>query len=257
MVAERDQRQEQALARAALQAAPDYSVEAAVDFLVARGLNREHVRDGSMPEASLQFAAGILRERLPRGRPLRALHVGNFVGVSLSHFTALAREVNPDSVVVSVDPNIRHQRVALPETHVLALLGHFGLLSNSLVIPGYTLEQNLGDPLPDAPDERYLDERACERVLVSLAHLETPGFDFVVLDGNHDAEYLAREFAALGDVLAPDAIVVFDDVNEFWPGVQAVFGEAVAAADDTVTDLGKDGRVGLLQMHQRAGGAPR
>jgi predicted O-methyltransferase YrrM len=250
MVAARDERQAQALARAASRAAPAFSVEAALDFLVAQGLDEAQVRAGSIPESSLRFAGDLLRGHLSRERPLRVLHVGNFVGMSLGYFTSLAQELHEDSVVVSIDPNMRHQRVADPQSYVVALLNHFGLLGNSLIVPGYTLEQNLGDPLPDAPEDRYLDELACHRVLASLGHLQPAGFDFVMLDGNHDATYLRREFAALRPLLAADAIVGFDDVNEFWPGVQAVFREVVATADDRVIDLGSDGRVALLQTGQ-------
>jgi Methyltransferase domain len=247
----RDAEQAEALERAATGPTPGYSHDAAARFLIDRGLAGEAVRDGSIPEPSLDFAGGRLRDRLPRDRPLRMLHVGNFVGMSLAYFTALARELHEDSVVVSIDPNIRHQRVADPQSHVLALLGHFGLLANSIVIPGYTLEQNLGDPLPGASADRYLDERACERVLEGLGRLESRGFDFVMLDGNHDSAYLRREFAALRPLLAERAIVCFDDVSESWPGVQAVFREVVDAAGEGVAELGGDGRVALVQTGGR------
>jgi predicted O-methyltransferase YrrM len=247
-VAERDERQAEALARAAARRTSDYSVDAAIDFLAGRGLVEAHVRAGSIPEGSLEFAGALLRAHLPRDRPLRGLHVGNFVGVSLSYFSALAREVHADSVVVSVDPNIRHQRIPDPQSHVIALLHHFGLLGNSLVVPGYTLEQNLGDPLPGASDDRYLDELACEGVLASLSRVDAGPFDFVMLDGNHDHAYLRREFDALRALLKPGTIVVFDDVNEFWPGVQTVFHDAIAAGQAEATELGADGRVGVLQV---------
>jgi hypothetical protein len=246
-VALRDEEQASALARAEARAAPGYSYEAAIRFLIERGLDGEHLREGSIPQGSLDFAANLIRGRLAPDRPLLVLHVGNFVGVSLAHLTALARELHRDSVVVSIDPNIRHHRVADPQSHVIALLGEFGLLGNSLIVPGYTLEQNLGDPLPDAPDDRYLEELACERVLASLARLDCRGFDLVMLDGNHDASYLRRELAALRPLLGERAIVCFDDVSETWPGVQAVFREVVESGGAGIAELGGDGRVALLQ----------
>jgi hypothetical protein len=68
-----------------------YSHAAAIDFHCSRGLPRGHVESGSMPEASLEFCCDAL-DRLVRGNgPLVGLHVGNFLGVSLTHFANYAR----------------------------------------------------------------------------------------------------------------------------------------------------------------------
>jgi methyltransferase family protein len=211
--------------------------EEAIRFLVERGLDEDQVREGSMPEASLSFTAELLGDRLPPGRPLFALHVGNFVGASLAYFTWLLRERDPSSVVVSIDPNIAHRGVDDPQAHALALLHHFGLLANSVIVPGYTLEQNAaGSP----------SDLACEQVLASLGRVSGGRYDLVVLDGNHSQDYLEREFAAVRELLAEDSIVVFDDVTEgSWDGVVEVFGQALQ--NGSFADLGQDGRVGVLQ----------
>jgi len=216
-------------------------VEEAIGFLVDRGLDELEVREGSMPEDSLNYIAELVSDRLPSDRPVRALHVGNFVGVSLCYFSWLVRERHPGSVVVSVDPNATHRGIEDPQAHVFALLEHFGLLANNLIIPGYTLERTPGG----VTEADYLEGLACDNVLASLERLCGQSFDLLLLDGNHEQSYLAREFAALRGLLADNSIVVFDDITE-WEGVVAVFGQALQ--DDSFVRLGENGRVGVLQV---------
>ena len=241
----------QAVADAAVSRASSYSVDEALRFLVARGLDEEIVRGGSMPEPSLAYVGTLLRGRLPNDRPLRALHVGNFVGVSLSYFTAVLRELHPRSLVVSVDPNIRHRGVADPQRHVLALLDHFDLLSNSIVVTGYTLEQWLGDAPEGAVGEHWLAERACEHTLPSFLALCGRSFDAVLLDGNHDAGYLARELAVVRELLRDDGLLVLDDVTTgIWDGIVEVFERATGDDGQPFASVGRDGRVGVLTLRR-------
>jgi len=234
-----------------------HSVDEAVRFLVARGLDEQHVRDGSMPQAALDFAAAIVREHVPAGEPTRALQIGNFVGVSLSYVSATLRALHPDSVVVSIDPNITHRAIADPQSHVLALLGHFDLLRNNAVITGYSLEQNLGDDPTLDPLAHLVSEQACERVLENLATVTGERFQLVLLDGNHEAEYLAREMIALRGLLAPGAVLVIDDVEVgAWDAVVEVF-ERVAAEEDEFEELGRNGRVGVLRFKAATGPSPK
>jgi hypothetical protein len=223
--------------------------EAAIRFLVTRGLDEEAVRGGSIPEANLDFVGDVVAAHLPTDRPIRALHVGNFVGVSLCSVTWLARDRHPDSVVVSVDPNMTHRGIDDPQSHVLALLHHFGLLANSLIVPGYTLEQTAGETVNDKFETDYLENLACENVLAALGRLCGQRFDLVLLDGNHEEEHLEREFTAVGSLIADGGIVVFDDVSDSWDGVSNVFRRVVHRSQ--VTELGQDGRVGIV----RVGGA--
>jgi hypothetical protein len=169
--------------------------------------------------------------------------VGNFVGVSLAYLTDLLRRRHPGSTVVSVDPNTTHRGVRGPQDHALALLERFGLLEHSLIIPGYTLEQTFGEA--GAADEHdLLAGLACRGVLASLARLGTPAFDLVLLDGNHERDYLARELAALRPLLAPESLLVLDDIGD-WPGVREVLAELLRA--DAAELLGQDGRVAVVR----------
>ena len=219
--------------------APDRRYEEAVAFLLDRGLDEREVREGSMPQASLEYVAGILGERLRTDRPLAALHVGNFVGVSLCWLSWYLRDLNADSVVVSVDPNVSHRGIDAPQQLVLALLHHFGLLDSNLIVPGWTLE---GDAL---------EGLACENALTSLGRVAPRRFDLVLLDGNHEEEHLERELTAVRGLLADDGVVVFDDVDErTFAGIVRVFERALA--DESFAGLGQNGRVGLLQLTGKA-----
>ena len=229
-------------------------VEEAIRFLVSRGLSESQVRGGSMPQASLEYTAEAIADRLPADRPVLALHVGNFVGVSLCFFSWVVCDRHPDSVVVSVDPNIAHRGVEHPQAHALALLHRFGLLANNVVVPGYTLEHSLSDFDAATFAAEYPDRLACENVLVSLERLCGRRFDLVVLDGDHEEGYLAREVAAVRCLLDESGIVVFDDVTEgYWEGVAKVVRYALD--DDSFVELGRDGRVAILQA--RTAPAPR
>ncbi len=216
-----------------------FSYEQAIRFLVGRGLDEREVRAGSMPEASLAFALHRALDHLPADRPLAGLQVGNFVGVSLAYVSSALRAVHPRSVTVSVDPDMTHRGIAEPRRHVLALLGHFGLLANNLVVAGYSLERSWGE----APAEP-----ACEQVLDSLATVCGEGLDLVLLDGHHAGEYLARELTALRPALRPGAVVVVDDVEVGpWDEVVQVF-DTVTADTDHFEELGRDGRIGVLRL---------
>jgi len=61
--------------------------ESMIAYLVGRGLDEKQVRAGSMPESSLRYLAAHLEERLRGVSAPRLLHIGNFVGISLTYVT--------------------------------------------------------------------------------------------------------------------------------------------------------------------------
>ena len=80
-----------------------------------------------MPGIDTRYCSKSLDDLILRSddRPLVALHVGNFLGVSLSHFVKYVCQRNEKSVVVSIDPNIQHQGVEFPQNHVISILKSF------------------------------------------------------------------------------------------------------------------------------------
>jgi SAM-dependent methyltransferase len=240
------------------QTAVPFDYEAAVAFLVEDGLSEWQVRQGSMPQASLDFVSELLAKHLPAGH-LLGLHVGNFVGISLAHLTAAMRARDEDALVVSIDPGMPHRGIQAPGQATLRLLDRFGLTANSLLVTGFTLARNLRDegyvfsedaPLtaisPDAAATALREDAACEQVLPNLARLLPGRFDVAVLDGSHDGDYLREELRHVDVALRPGGLLVIDDIHTtFWGGVRAAF-EALSAEGSGYTQLGNDGRVGVL-----------
>jgi hypothetical protein len=224
-----------------------YCYEAAIAHVVQRGLSSErHARMGSMPEPSLARAVTALETHLPRSSP-QLLHVGNFVGISLSYLLDWAR--GRGGAVVSVDPDIPHRDVERPQRVVCDLLAHFGLTENHLLICGYSLEKCFSNDsvVFDGydPAAAWSGESAPENVLPMLA-ASGRRFDAAFIDGNHDPAYLRREVQAITDMLAPGALLILDDVDAAWEGIRALFDE-VAGGDWPYEPVKADGRIGILR----------
>ena len=228
----------------------DFEYEQAVTFLVGRGLNEHHVREGSIPSASLKFVEARLLERYPTDQPLVALHIGNFVGISLAALTSIVTSINPNSLVMAVDPNLPHRGISSPQDHVMALLARVGLQRHVIPIVGYSLGKSVSndgvnyDDMYD-PAEGYGREFACENVIENIEMVFGRCVDMALVDGNHEASYLRSEIGAIGKVMRPGGVVILDDVDEAWVELKDVYtGLQVGGW----LDLGTDGRVGLLQV---------
>jgi len=225
-----------------------YSWADAFDFLAALGCDRGEVGAGSMPEASLIYACGALEEHI-ESRPVLGLHVGNFVGVSLCHFTNFVRRLDGSSIMVSIDPNLPHRGIHNPLEKVINCLNHYGLQGNSMILTGYTLEKSVSNdgvatPGYD-PEVAYSKELSCENQLSMAARLMPAQFDFVVIDGNHDETYLRREVPLVHRLLKPGGMLVMDDVD--WTSIQGVYR---ALDPESFQVLRSDRRVGLARKKQ-------
>jgi len=209
-----------------------FDYEAAVALLAGRGLDEDVVRLGSITDRSMRFLAEQVAAHAPAG-PVRSLHVGNFVGVSLAALADTLATHHPDSLVVSVDPNLTHLGVDHPQDHVLALLTEFGLQHRTVVISGYTLEGSA-------------NKAAGEDTLGNLANLGAR-FGLALIDGNHDADYLRRELDVLVRMLDEGALLVLDDVSYAYPAVMDLFDEL--AEDDAwpLAEVARDDRLGVLR----------
>lgn len=224
-----------------------------VGFHVARGLSRAHVTEGSIPASSLNY----LRETLVSASfagPAHGLHVGNYVGVSLAYVTQVLVDIHPESRVFAIDPNIPHRGTPNPQLHVAALLTACGLNNSVVILAGFSGRKSVSndgvifdgyDPLAN-----NASEIAVENVLDSLAAICKGKFRFALLDGNHEAEYLKNEIHRLRPLLAEDAIVVLDDVDEAWAELKNVFNEL---RNEHFSHVGTDGRIGILRHRQRIG----
>ena len=245
-LAARERRRAEFRARGAPLPAAPFSYEDSLAFLDERGIDPAETREGSMPLDSLQLLRAHL-ERLDASRPLMALHVGNFLGVSLAYVAHALGERHPGSKVVSIDPNLTHRGIPRTMETVLALLTNFGLEDRVAILTGYSLEKSLsnqGEILAGYdPVARFSTERACTHQLRLLAELAPARFDLCLMDGNHDAEYLRRELDQVHALLRPGGLLVLDDVSSGWPEIEAAFREI---AEDRFQKLGADGRIGVL-----------
>lgn len=224
-----------------------YSYEAAIGFVVQRGwLTEFHARDGSVPETSMERIAAAL-DRFAPASP-RLLHVGNFVGISLSYLLDWGRDNG--ATVFSVDPDIPHRGVEHTQLVVNDLLANFGLTERHLLICGFSLEKNFSNDSVVFegynPATAWAQEAAPENVLPRLVDTGLT-FDAAFIDGNHDSAYLRRELTQLTALLAPGGLLVLDDVNEWWAGVRAVFDEAIGGDDWPFEKVDADGRIGILR----------
>jgi predicted O-methyltransferase YrrM len=236
------------------QSREQYSYKASIAFHSARGLPHGHLVHGSIPEATLDFCTRSLDELIPGDSPHIGLHVGNFLGVSLAHFTNYVRQRNAQSVTISIDPNIKHQTVDSPQNHTIALLTHFGLQKNAIICVGYSMNKTLSNdgiafPSHDGteydPYANHRNEQSCENVLSNLSVLYAGRFDFAVIDGNHEGEHLRRELKIVGDLLKPDGVLILDDVSDKWEEIQGEYDSL--RHDGSWRPVGADGRVGILQ----------
>ena len=227
-----------------------FDYDEALRFLLARGLPEAAVHRGTIGRDSLAFVRDLLVPALrEREGPAQALHVGNFVGVSLAAFSSAALEAHPGSLVVSIDPNVPHHGIDDPQSHVLALLAHFGLERANLVVTGYSLERT---PSSDAwlesdsdPGRAWPSERAVEN---ALPHLEQLGarFDAALVDGSHIGENVRGELEILARIVRPGGLVFLDDVSETWSELLDLYADpATAALGYERVDY--DGRIGVLR----------
>jgi hypothetical protein len=227
-----------------------FSYEQAVAVLMSRGLDERAIRMGSIQARSMRLAGDLIARNAPP-RPLRALHVGNYVGLSLAALSDILVKHDPRSLVVSVDPNIPHLGVDDPQSHVLALLSHFGLQNNNVVICGYTLQKSLGNNGVVSADgydpvANFAGELACENTLANFEHLGQR-FDLALVDGNHDADYLRRELEVLVRLIDDGGLLILDDVSHVYKAIRKLFKEVAADSAWPLEKIANDDRLGILR----------
>ena len=231
----------------------DYSYNEANKYLLGLGypliLNPDGSFAGALPESSLNFCASFIIEYFT-GKPIIGLHVGNFVGISLTYLTNVVQKLHSESLMVSIDPNIQHRDIKNPMNIVVGLLNKFGLQNNSLILTGYSLEAdtyyetNPNDTF-DNPTTHFLDKGlSCAHQLKGLERMAPASFDFFLIDGNHEADYLKREIESADKLLKLGGLLILDDIYSFWPELQ----ETYSSIDETkYQKLGTDGRIGVLK----------
>lgn len=211
----------------------DFCYEDAVQSLIREGFDETAIRHGSIPEKSLTCVGGYLFQQFNDSkREVLGLHIGNFVGISLSYFAALVKQLTNNARIVAIDPNISHRGIHHPHERVIELLKRYDLLDLCLFISGYSMAP------PENPQNGY-------NALANLTMFTKESFDFVVIDGNHDIEYLKTEVTAIRKLLKPGGSIIFDDVNiayvEIWSYIQQL------KEDRTLEFMFEDGRIACFK----------
>jgi hypothetical protein len=222
--------------------------EKAIAFLVARGLSETEVRQGSIRLASLRFPRQHVFRRFG-SCPTKALHVGNFVGVSLVFLAESLVSQNTESLVVSIDPNLCCLGIINPQQHASALISACGLQRNVMIIAGYPGRKSVSnDGVVHGeydPQHEFNAEAACEESLQNLSRLCLPrSFDIVMMDGNHDADYLVTEIQHALPLIKPRGFLILDDVGGWWAEIGRVFKNIHSLGFNAIAT---DGRVGVAQ----------
>lgn len=241
--------------RARIQAAEGYSngepldgrqYEDVLNFLQSMGVPHAHLVGGSVPKASIEYIRANCIAQMPVEHTPIALHIGNFLGVSLVTLAAHLCERNSESLILSVDPNITHRGISNPQNYVVALIAACGLSKNIAILAGYSGRKSVsndGEVFESYdPAKEYQRESACENTLTNIAKLRTKAIDLAFFDGNHEANYLRREIEQVLPLMRPGGFVVLDDVDDCWVEIKDVFRSLPALG---LTPIGSDGRVGI------------
>jgi predicted O-methyltransferase YrrM len=214
-----------------------FSYAEAESVLTGRGVALEVIRTGSIGPAQLRFVAEVIAGQAPADRPLRVVHIGNFLGVSLAGLSDAVAGHDPRSRIVSIDPNVAHMGVHDPQSHVLALLDHFGLQGSNVVIRGYSLTRPLA----------HDGAQAGENALLSLENLGQR-FDIAFVDGNHDAGYVRAELEVLARLVDDGGLLILDDVSQTYREIRTLFQEVDAGDAWPLDAVAHDGlRIGVLR----------
>jgi hypothetical protein len=233
-----------------------FSYDEIIAFLCKRGLDEQQVREGSIPDSSLRYLASILLDASDKSGPLLGLHIGNFLGVSLAFLTSTVRNIHPNSIVLAIDPNLEHRGMAHPQDHVCALLHHFGLSSHVTLCCGFSCASNIANDGRNYEDNYrllYAEEIAAsveqsiapQQIISQLQRLGAGPFDFAVIDGNHESDYVRQELEQIHALMKPGALVFMDDVSEGWPMLKQVFETSNTSLYHCREG---NGRIGVLEV---------
>jgi hypothetical protein len=129
-------------------------------------------------------------------------------------------------------------------------LNLFGFQRSNIILTGFTLENNLpndGGTLYFPGNEDKLDNQnayTSTNILVNLVKMGIH-FNLVLIDGNHDGNYLKREIELIDQLLCKNGILAIDDVNQEWKEVNFVFQDILKGKNYNL--IGTNNRIGIIQ----------
>ncbi|MDD8019250.1 MAG: class I SAM-dependent methyltransferase [Bacteroidota bacterium] len=228
-------------------ASQDFPYSALINSLVSLGVDRDQIIAGSIPEDSLLDIYDSLKTNYGNSSIL-GLHIGNFVGVSLVYLTHLCVSLNSSNHIFSIDPNVPHRGIRNPQEKTIFLINKFGLAKNISILTGFSLEKNLSNDGKDYteydPLSHFPDEYSCENQLEALQKIAKANFSFVLIDGNHEKNYLMKEISLVQSLLATGGLIILDDVNEGWKEIKDIFE---SANELNLQKIFSNNRIGILK----------
>lgn len=158
-----------------------------INHVVSWGCRRDQVEWGSMPEDTLRRLANVLTGN--------GLQIGGFVGISHCYLaSSLAKN---KGTICTIDPNITHNHTDNPMLIAVRLAIRLNL-KNSMFILGYAEEQM--------------------KILIN----QGAKFDFILIDGNHDENFVLSEVLLADQLLKSGGYLVLDDIDD-WHGPKSVY----------------------------------
>jgi hypothetical protein len=202
-----------------------------IKHLISRGLDENHVIEGSVPLSSLieidRLLADISDKKFGLG-----LHIGNFLGLSLNCIAySMRKSYNSNYLMLSIDPDITHRNIPHPSKYCNELLYLNGLENASIVMNGYSGEKNVSNDGVEFdqsynPFERFNQEFASTEVIKNLCKILGTKVNIVFIDGHHDATYVRKELLSIEPLLDRDALLIMDDVDSIaWEELNNLFLE--------------------------------
>jgi hypothetical protein len=127
--------------------------------------------------------------------------------------------MNAQSAIVSIDPELPHRGVLDTGGTVTKLLRHLNLQDMVVRVTGYSLHKSISNDgivfCGYDPYEHFDTEDAPEFALSNLLRLLRERVAFVLLDGNHEPDYLRDEIRVAVELLIQGGVILIDDVD--WP----------------------------------------
>lgn len=225
--------------------ASDITRNECVMLLGEWGLDTTQIDEGSIPERDLNEICNTIQGLQ---QPVCGIHVGNFVGVSLAYVATRLKKMNKRSTIISIDPDLPHRGIFNTEQKVTKLLRVLDIQDVVIRITGYTMEKSRSnDGFTFAgydPTQHFLEEDAPEYQLRNLLKILEGKVDFVMIDGNHDPNYLEAEVRVCHQLLPAGGVVFLDDIDIHWPALRDRFERLAKEQIFSATHIGT--RTGVL-----------
>lgn len=194
-------------------------------YILELGFDEVQVEWGSIKQEDLD---AILEKLCELKMPIKGIHVGNFVGISLCYLASKLKEINADNLIIAIDPNIPHRGIERPDDVTTKVLKHFDVEDIVLRLTGYSLSKSFSNDRYKYTDdydpyEHFADESAAQYQLSNLLKMGKSWVDFAIIDGNHEGDYLSEEIMASYSLLRDGGHVYIDDLTGAWPQLVKVY----------------------------------